>query len=89
MADVYVLAKLTYEQVECLDKNKLVVILPMGPLEAHGPHLPLGVDFCGAVILTELAAEKVLIQLLPRFYHMPFLMLPCLLPVQFPFPRKL
>jgi len=29
----------------------------MGPLEAHGPHLPLGVDFCGAVILTELAAE--------------------------------
>jgi creatinine amidohydrolase len=29
----------------------------MGPLEAHGPHLPLSVDIKGAEVLTDLAAQ--------------------------------
>jgi len=56
MAQVYYLENMTYEEVDNLNAET-VFILPMGPLEAHGPHLPLGVDINGAVVLTEMAAK--------------------------------
>ncbi|MDH7572571.1 MAG: creatininase family protein [Clostridia bacterium] len=59
MAGVYYLAKLTYEEIDRLPRDETVIMLPMGPLEAHGPHLPLGVDFDGAVVLCDLAAELI------------------------------
>ncbi|RLE96723.1 MAG: hypothetical protein DRJ57_05240 [Thermoprotei archaeon] len=37
-------AKLAYPDVESLDREKTVVILPIGSMEVHGPHLPLGQD---------------------------------------------
>jgi creatinine amidohydrolase len=37
-------AELTWEEVAAADKARLVAILPVGALEAHGPHLPLGTD---------------------------------------------
>src|SRR5262245_39517096 len=38
------LADLTWEEVRDLDHARAVAILPVGAVEAHGPHLPLGTD---------------------------------------------
>ncbi len=38
------LKEMTWLEVEALDKTKVVVVLPLGALEQHGHHLPLGVD---------------------------------------------
>ena len=38
------LADLTWEEVRDLDRPRTVALLPMGAVEAHGPHLPLGTD---------------------------------------------
>jgi len=34
------LAHLTWEEVRDLDRTKTVAIVPVGAVEAHGPHLP-------------------------------------------------
>lgn len=60
MNNEVLLEKLTYRDVEQVRKDKTIIILPMGPLEAHGPHLPLGTDFFGAKKLCELTAPKLL-----------------------------
>ena len=54
---VFKLEKMTFEEVDTLPRAGTIIMVPMGPLEAHGPHLPLGVDIRGAELLTELAAE--------------------------------
>ncbi len=38
------LAELTWTEVRDLDRDRLVAILPVGAVEAHGPHLPLSTD---------------------------------------------
>src|SRR5437016_266112 len=38
------LAHLTWEEVRDLDRTKTVAIVPVGAVEAHGPHLPLATD---------------------------------------------
>lgn len=50
------LERLTYKEAEDLAGKGAVVLLPISPIEAHGPHLPLGVDFFGASTLAELSA---------------------------------
>lgn len=35
---------MTWEAVRDLDRERVVAILPVGAVEAHGPHLPLGTD---------------------------------------------
>ncbi len=50
------LERLNYKEAEDLAGKGAVVLLPISPIEAHGPHLPLGVDFFGASTLTELSA---------------------------------
>ncbi|HEX17319.1 MAG TPA: creatininase family protein [Thermoplasmatales archaeon] len=30
--------------IEGLDKEKSLILIPFSPLEAHGPHLPIGTD---------------------------------------------
>ncbi len=54
---IFQLETMTFEEVDTLPRDSTIVILPMGPLEAHGPHLPLSVDIRGAVILTQLGAQ--------------------------------
>ena len=48
------LANLTYRELEARDKTRMVVLLPVGATEAHGPHLPLATD----VIISEAMAER-------------------------------
>lgn len=51
------LERITYEQAEEYARSEALVLLPVSPLEAHGPHLPLCVDFLGAAKLSELSAR--------------------------------
>lgn len=37
-------AKLTYPELQALDRGRTVFLWPVSPLEVHGPHLPVGTD---------------------------------------------
>lgn len=56
------LAELTYTRFEALDRSRCVALLPVGAIEAHGPHLPLGTDGVIAEAMagraTELLAQE-------------------------------
>src|SRR5881409_2655862 len=57
-------AHLTWEEVRDLDRTKAVAILPVGAVEAHGPHLPLATD----VIIAESMARAAGARLAARGY---------------------
>lgn len=44
---------LTWTDVDALDRSRLIAVLPIGAVEAHGPHLPLGTD----VVIAEAMAR--------------------------------
>ena len=46
------MAEMTWEEVRDAVRSELVAILPVGAVEAHGPHLPIGTD----VIIAEAMA---------------------------------
>src|SRR5438128_5580624 len=52
------LAQLTWEEVRDLDRAKAVAILPVGAVEAHGPHLPLATDVIIAETMARAAAAR-------------------------------
>jgi creatinine amidohydrolase len=55
-------ADMTWEEVERLDRSEPIAILPVGALEAHGPHLPLATD----VIISEAMARSAAAKLAAR-----------------------
>lgn len=52
---------MTWEEVRALDPRNTVAVLPLGAVEAHGPHLPIGTDTIIARGMARRAAR-----LLPR-----------------------
>ena len=46
----------TWTEIDALDRDTTVVLLPVGAIEAHGPHLPLGTD----AIISEAVARTTL-----------------------------
>src|SRR5947199_7898298 len=46
------------EEVRDLDRAKAVAILPVGAVEAHGPHLPLATDVIIAETMARAAAAR-------------------------------
>lgn len=52
------LADLTWEEVRDLDRARVVVVLPVGALEAHGPHLPLATDVLIAQAMARAGVER-------------------------------
>jgi creatinine amidohydrolase len=54
---VFQLEKMTWVQVERLEKARTVLFLPISPIEEHGPHLPLGTDIFAAQDVAAEAAE--------------------------------
>jgi creatinine amidohydrolase len=52
------LAELTWREVEALDRGRAVALLPVGAVEAHGPHLPLATDGVIAAAMAEAAARR-------------------------------
>jgi creatinine amidohydrolase len=63
---------MTWEDVQDLDKSRTVAVLPMGAIEAHGPHLPLSTDN----IIAEAMAREGGSRLVARGYNV--LLLPTL-----------
>jgi len=60
--------QLTGEEVHQRLKERRLVLLPLGAVEAHGPHLPTGTDNLLAAAIAERVAERVggvLLPLLP------------------------
>jgi hypothetical protein len=55
MVPLHYMELMTYPQVEQLATRAELALLPVGPPEAHGPHLPLGTDFLAARELCERA----------------------------------
>src|SRR5262252_10209304 len=52
------LAEMTWEEVRDLDRSRAVAVLPVGALEAHGPHLPLATDVWIAEAMARAGADK-------------------------------
>jgi creatinine amidohydrolase len=52
------LERMTYPEVERLAGRADLALLPVGPPEAHGPHLPVGTDLIAARELCERAARE-------------------------------
>src|SRR5688572_1039103 len=52
MADNIVVAEMSWTEVDEALKERPVAILPVGAIEAHGPHLPVTAD---SIIATEMA----------------------------------
>src|SRR5215472_13202663 len=55
---IHELAELTWEDVRDLDRARTVALLPVGAVEAHGPHLPLGTDGLIAVAMARASAVR-------------------------------
>ena len=55
---VHELAQLTWEEVRDLDREHTLVVLPVGAIEAHGPHLPLETDVVIATAMARAGARK-------------------------------
>ena len=52
------LSDLSWTHLRDLDPATLVAILPVGAIEAHGPHLPLATDVIIAEAMAEAGAER-------------------------------
>lgn len=56
--NVHEISELSWEQVRDLDRPRTVAILPLGSVEAHGPHLPLGTDTLIGVAMAQEGARR-------------------------------
>ncbi len=55
---VHALASMTWTELRDLPRRAMVAILPMGALEAHGPHLPLATDIIIADAMARAGAAR-------------------------------
>ena len=55
---IHELAQLTWEEARDLDRARTVVVLPVGAIEAHGPHLPLATDIVIAAAMARAGAGR-------------------------------
>ena len=52
------MAELPWTEIAALDRALCAALLPVGAIEAHGPHLPLGTDCVIAEAMTAAVAER-------------------------------
>ena len=52
------LTKISAEKLNALPRTQTVFFFPVGPMEDHGPHLPMGLDVYESQHLCMLAAER-------------------------------
>ncbi len=57
---IYRLEELTSPQIDALDRAKTAFILPVGMIEVHGPHLPVGTDTLGLMYEAHAASRQVI-----------------------------
>lgn len=53
------LGELTWEEARDLERSRVVAVLPVGAIEAHGPHLPLSTDAIIATAMARAGAERI------------------------------
>jgi creatinine amidohydrolase len=56
---IYKLEELTWPQIDALDRERTLFILPVGMIEEHGPHLPVGADTLGVTYEADGASRRV------------------------------
>ncbi len=56
---IYKLEELTWPQIDALDRDRTLFILPVGMIEEHGPHLPVGADTMGVTYEANGASRRV------------------------------
>ena len=56
---IYQLEELAWPQIDALDRQRTLFILPVGMIEQHGPHLPVGADTIAVTYEAEGAATRV------------------------------
>ena len=56
---IYQLEELTWPQIDALDRQRTLFILPVGMIEQHGPHLPVGADTIGVTYEARGASRRV------------------------------
>jgi creatinine amidohydrolase len=56
---VHKLEELTWPQIDAFDRQRTLFILPMGMIEQHGPHLPVGADTIGVMYEANETATRV------------------------------
>ncbi len=70
MGRIFYWKDLTWENVKSLDRDKTVIILPIGSTEQHSLHLPLGMDSYSVEFLAEdLAKSMDNVYILPPIYY--------------------
>jgi creatinine amidohydrolase len=57
---IFRLEELTFTQLEALDRNRVVVLFTVSPLEEHGPHLPVGTDLMTSAAICDKLAGRIL-----------------------------
>ncbi|HVB29600.1 MAG TPA: creatininase family protein [Terriglobia bacterium] len=57
---IFRLQELSFTQLEALDRNRVVVLFTVSPLEEHGPHLPVGTDLYTSDSISGKLAERIL-----------------------------
>ena len=57
---IFRLEELSFSQLEALDRNRVVVLFTVSPLEEHGPHLPVGTDLFTADAISSRLAARIL-----------------------------
>ncbi len=63
------IARMTWTQVALVLKQDPMMLIPLGALEPHGPHLPMGLDFLVAEHFAEAAAERTGALVAPTLPH--------------------
>src|SRR5438552_5505751 len=58
VAPQHLLSKMTWEETATAVRERRVVLVPVGAIEQHGPHLPVDVDNLLIVTLCEEAARR-------------------------------
>jgi creatinine amidohydrolase/Fe(II)-dependent formamide hydrolase-like protein len=56
---IYKLEELTWPQIDALNRERTLFILPVGMLEQHGPHLPVAADTFGVTYEANGASRRV------------------------------
>jgi len=56
---IHRLEELRAPQIDAFDRERTLFILPVGMLEVHGPHLPIGTDTLGLLYEAAAAARRV------------------------------
>ena len=56
---IYKLEELTWPEIDTFDRQRTLFILPVGMIEEHGPHLPVGADTLGVMYEAHGASRRV------------------------------